>query len=100
MLKPWEKSRVLPSLHVGLQVVFIERGLDVVLGQDLDHLGRGRGLGGRHRLEAVFHRQLIVGGARHFGHHHVHAAVPQIEGLGVALGAEADDGHLLALENP
>ncbi len=86
--------------HVGLQIVFIERGLDVVLGQDLHHLGLFGRLGGGHRLEAVFHRQLKVGGSRHLGHHHVHAAIPEIQRLGVALGAEADDGHLLPLENP
>ena len=86
--------------HVGLQVVFVEAGLDVVLGQDLDHLGLFGRLGGGHRLEAVLHRQLKVGGSGHFGHQHVHAAVPEVQGLGVPLGAEPDDGHLLALYSP
>ena len=91
------KEQGLALGHVRLQVVFIEHGLHVVLGQDLHHLGLGRGLGGRHRLEAVLHRQVVVGRAGHFGDQHVHAAVPEVQRLGVPLGAEADDGHLLAL---
>ncbi len=51
-------------------------------------------------LKPYFTARLKVRGTRHFGHHDVHAGIPQIEGLGVALGAEPDDGHLLALENP
>ena len=72
----------------------------MVLGQDLHHLGLLGRLGGGHRLEAVLHRQVVIRGPRDFGHQHVHAGIPQIEGLGVALGAEPDDGHFLALEHP
>ena len=79
------------------QVAFIDLGLDMVLGEDLHHLGLGRGLAGRYRLKAVLHRQLIVGRPRHLGDHHIHPGVPEIQGLGVPLGAEADNGHLLAL---
>jgi hypothetical protein len=82
-----------------LQVVFIQYGLDVVLGQDLHHLGLFGRLRGGHRLETILFRQLVVRGPRDFGHQHVHPAVPEIEGLGMALGAEADDGHLFPLQD-
>ena len=98
-VKPMGKEQGFALGHLGLQVVFVERGLDMVLGKDLDHLGLGRGVGCGQRLEAVLQRQLVVGSPGHFGNHHLHPAVPEVEGLGVALGTEADDGDLFPLEN-
>ena len=94
------KKQGLARAHVGPQVVFVEAGLDVILGQDLDHLGLFGRLGGGDRLKAVLYRQLIVRGSRDLGHQHVQAGIPEVQGLGVALGAKPDNSHFLALEQP
>ena len=74
----------------------IERGLAGVGGHDHDDVGPGGGAVGRDDLEAV----LLGLGARAagFGQADLHgdAAVAQVEGVGVALRAVAEDGDLLA----
>ncbi len=83
--------------HVLFQFIFIEFGLHVILGEDLHHLGLFGRVRGRHRLELVLQGRLVVGRPRHFSDNDVHAGIPEIQSLGVTLGAEADDGHFFAL---
>ena len=53
----------------------------------------------RHRLEAVAHGQVVVRAAGPLADDHRAAAVAQVLGLGVPLGAVAEDGDRLALED-
>jgi hypothetical protein len=68
-------------------------------GED-DQVGRRGRVGRRHRLELVLLGQPVVIGPRQLGNNDLHARIPQVLSVGVALAAVADDGHLFALEEP
>ena len=87
------ESQHLAGLQVGLDGLVVEVGLVLVLHQDHDHVGNGRGLGRVHGLEAVFLGQLPVGAAFALADDHLHSGVAEVLGMGMALGAVADDGH-------
>ena len=82
--------------HVVLQVVVVEVGLTFVRGQDHDEIRPLGRVGGGHDLEAVAFRRLGAGraGAERHGDF-LDARIPQVQRMGVALAAVADDGHLL-----
>ena len=84
--------------HVVLQVLVVEVGLTFVRRQDHDDIGPGGGFGGGHDLEAVAFRRLGAGGAGTQRHgHFLDAGITQVQRMGMALAAVADDGNLLAL---
>ena len=99
MLKPCAKASAAPFLQIGLQLLLVEVGLELVRHQDHDDVRPGRGLGGAHHLEA---RAFGLGGgrrARPQRHHDLgHAAVLEVVGMAEALAAIADHGHALALD--
>ena len=84
--------------HVGGDVLLVDLGLDLVVDEhhhDVRPLGRlGDGLDGKAGVLGV----LPVSGALPQAHTHLTAGILQVEGVGVALGAVADDGDLSALE--
>jgi hypothetical protein len=85
-------------LDVGRDLIAIERRLMLVGGQDHDHIGVGYGFGDR--LDG----QTGVGGlgrrdrTRTQRHGDGDARFLEVVGVGVALRAITDDGHLLALD--
>ena len=84
--------------HVGGDVLLIDLGLHLVVDEHHNDVaplgGLGHGLDGQTGLL----RLGPVLGALAQAHAHVAAGVLQVEGVGVALGAVADDGDLLAVE--
>ncbi len=86
-------------LHVRGQVGIIQLGLQLVGGQDHDHIGPGSGLGGGHDLQALAFGLLDGGRAGAQGDRDVgHAGVAQVQDMGMALRAVADNGNLLGLD--
>ena len=84
--------------HVRAQMVAVQRGLQLVRGQDHDHVGPLGGLVRGHDLQAGVLGLLGAGRAGAQGDPQVgHAAVLEIVGMGVALAAVTDHGHLFAL---
>ncbi len=69
----------------------VEPRLLEVRRQDHDEIRPGRCRGRRHRREAVGFRRLPGAAARPEAHADIHAAVPQVERVGVALGSVSDD---------
>ena len=92
-----EQRRAL--LHVGLKVLLPDAGLELVGGQQHDHVGPFGGLGNVHDLEASL---LGLGrgfGAGAQGNGDVgDARIAQVQRVRVALAAIADDGDLLTLD--
>jgi hypothetical protein len=86
-------------LHVGMEVVAIDGALQFVRGQHHDDVGPFGGLGHVHDLELL--GLGLLGGSRALAQrdrHLLHAGIPQVQRMGVALAAIADDGDLLALD--
>ena len=78
--------------HVGSDLVVIEIGLYVIGHQDHHHVGRLSGIGGGKDFESG---GLGLGGALAAGaetDHYIDAGIAQIQSVGVALAAVADDG--------
>ena len=92
MANPWLNSRHCPLRRVGGDVLLVDRGNFQVGHGDKNHIGSPHGLGGGENLETVLlgHRNRFAAPVESDGH--PDPAVFQIEGVGVALGAEADDG--------
>ena len=92
------KSQGLALGHIGGDVLFIDLGLHLVVDQDHDDIrplsGGGDGLDRQPGLLGVG----PVLGALPQADADIAAGVLQVEGVGVALGAVADDGDLLALQ--
>ena len=92
------KHQHIPRLQVGGDVVFVHVRLDLVVHQDHDDIGP---LGGvRHGLDL---QSGTLGGGPVLGalaqaHAHVAAGFLQVQGMGVALGAVADDADFLPVQ--
>ncbi len=92
-----EHDRV-ARLEVGLDFVMIDLPLDGVGQQDHDHVGLGSRVGHAEDAQAIRFGLGLAPGAFMQAHAHVGAGVAQVERVGVALAAVADDGNLLAVE--
>jgi hypothetical protein len=85
--------------QVGGEVLAVQLALQLVGRQHHDHVGPGGGLGRALDREAGGLGLLDAARAGPERHRHLgNAAVLQVVGVGVALAAVADDGHLLALD--
>ena len=91
-------DKSLAGLEVGADLFFEDGGLQLVGEGDEDDVSLLDGLGGLQGLEAGLYRSLVVVRAFQLGDDDVNAAVPAVLSVGVALRAEADDGHGLALK--
>ncbi len=98
MLKPWANIRVLPVGQVGLDVGVVDLGRGLVGGQVHDDVGPLADLGDGADLEAGLAGALGVGGVGAKADADVNAGVLEVEGVGVALRAVADDGDFLGLD--
>ena len=86
-------------LHVGVQMIAIDVALQLVGRQHHHHVRPLRGLGDFHHLEARAFRLLRRGRALAQRNRHVlDAGILQVQRMGVALAAIADDADLLALD--
>src|SRR5450759_1512010 len=84
--------------HVGGDLAVVEIGLDVIRDEDHDHIRGFRGLGGGEDLEAGgfgLGDALAAGGE---ADDDLDAGIAEVEGVGVALAAVADDGDRAAGE--
>ncbi len=78
--------------QVGGDVLFVDFGLDLVGQGDGDEVGLFDGVGDGHRVEAVLGGELAVGRVFAVGDDDGEARVAEVLGVGVALGAVAEDG--------
>ena len=86
------------GLEVGGDAGLPNLGLDLVGQGEDDQVGLLDGIGHGHRVEAVLDGELAVGRVTAVGDDDLDAGVAEVEAVGVALAAEAEDGHRLALE--
>jgi hypothetical protein len=86
-------------LHVGLDFFLVQLGLEFVRGQDHHHIGRLHGRRHIRNLQAVRLCLLNSGRAWTQTHHHINTGILQVAGMGMALGAVADDGDFLATDD-
>ncbi len=98
MEKPCENNSVLPGDRFGAMSLLVDRGLLGVRDGHKNHVGAADGFGGADDFKAVG-----LGDGNGFAafvkaDDDVAAAVLEVEGVGVALGAEAQDGQGLVLE--
>ena len=92
------ESQGLALGHVGGDILFVDLGLRLVVDEhhhDIRPLGGGGD--GLDRQPGLFGVGPVLGALAQ-AHAHIAAGVPQVEGMGVALGAIADDGNLPALQ--
>ena len=87
------------GLEVGSDELFVDLGLGLIGGEDHDDVGLGRGLCHAHDLEAGLGSLLSGRGALAQADADVAAGVHEIERVGVALRAVADDGDFLSLDD-
>ena len=92
-------SGALAGLEVVLDVLLVDLGLDLVGDEHHDDVGLLRRVIHAHDLEAGLLCRLGGLGALAQAHADVHAGVHEVERMGVALGAVADDGDLLAQDH-
>ena len=87
-------------LHVRRELVAVDVGLQLVRRQHHDDVGPFRGLGDRQHLDAGSFSALAAEAepVRRATATSFDAGIAQVEGVGVALAAIADDGDLLALD--
>ena len=86
-------------LHIGVQMVAIDVALQFVGRQHHHDVGPFGGLGDLHHLELLAFRLLHAG--RGFAQRHgdlFDAGIAQVQRMGMALAAIADNGDLLALD--
>ncbi len=86
-------------LQVRLDLVLVQLGLEFVGGQDHDHVGGSHGVLYRLDGQAMGFGLGDSGRAAAQTDDDIDAGVFQVAGVGVALGAVADDGDLLALDD-
>ena len=93
------KAEHLARGEVGRHGGFIDLLLHLVRQQQHDPVRPGCRLLHRRHLQAI--RPGFDGGAAPLveADNHLHPAVPEIEGMGMALGAIADDGHRLCVQD-
>ena len=87
-----------PSLQVGGDVPLVDVRLHLVVDEDHDDIRPFRGLGHGHDLQARRLGGLPVFAALPEADAHVAAGFLQVQGVGVALGAVADDADLLPVQ--
>ena len=92
------KHQHVARLQVGSDVPLVHVGLDLVVDQDHHDVAPLGGLGDGHDLQPGLLGVLPVLGAGAETHAHVTAGILQVQGVGVALGAVADDGDFLTVE--
>ena len=98
-VEPVRKHQRRALLHVLDEVVVIDVGLQFVGREHHHHVGPFRGLGDLHHLELLAFRLFDAAGAlAQRDRNLLHAEIAQIERMGVALAAIADDGDLLSLD--
>ncbi len=85
-------------LHVVLQFVLVDVGLQLIRRGHHHHVRPFGGVGDAHHLEAGGFRLLGAGARAHGDHKVFHARIPHILGMGMALRTKADDGDLLVLD--
>ena len=86
-------------LHVGVEMIAIDVALQFVGRQHHHHVGPFGGVGDIEHLELLALRLLRRARTRAQRHRHLlDAGVAQIERMGMALAAIADNGDLLALD--
>ena len=83
--------------QVGADLLGVELGLALVGGEDHHHVGPFGDLGGRADFQAGLLRLADGLGGRLQADLHLDAGILEVESVGVALGAVADDGYLLGL---
>ena len=87
-----------PLGQVGGDLGGVHLRLTLVVDENHDHVGGLRGLSHGQNGEAVLLRHWPALAAAAQTDHHVAAAVPQVQRVGMALGAVADDGDLFAVQ--
>ena len=92
------KGQGVALLQIGGDVLLVDVGLHLVVDEDHDDVGPLGGLGHGFDGEAGLFGVSPVFGALTESHAHVAAGILQVEGVGMSLGAVADDGDLLAVE--
>ena len=92
------KSQSLAVGQVGGDILLIDVGLDLVVDEHHDDVAPLGGVSHGHHLQAGLLGVGPVLGALTQAHAHVAAGVLQVEGMGMPLGAVADDGDLLAVQ--
>ena len=98
MLKPWANMSSLPALEVRADLVGVELGRGLIGDENHDDVGPLGGFGDGGDFKAGLLRLgdgLGVGGEADFD---LDAGVLEVESVGVALGAVADDGYFLRLD--
>ena len=90
------KRQGLAGGQVGFDAVFVQGSLLLVVDEDHDNVGSLGRLGGGHDGHALSFRLCPALGAVVQTNNNVDAALLQVEGVGVALRAVADDGNGLA----
>ena len=84
--------------HVRRDFARVQIALDMIRDQDHHHIGGLRGVGGGKNLEPGRFRLGRALASFVQSNHYVHAAIAQIERVGVALAAVADDRYRLVLQ--
>ena len=84
--------------QVGGDVLTVHVRLLLVVDQDHDDVGALGGFRHGQHLKAVLLRHGPALAALAQTNHHIHAGIPQVQRVGMSLGAVADDGHGLAGE--
>ena len=92
------ESKHVARLEVGLDHFFIDIRLLLVRNEHHDDIARRGSLGRRHNGQAGSLRLCFVLGARAQADDDVHAGIMQVLGMGMTLGAKADDGNGLAVK--
>ena len=92
------KSKGLALGHIGGDVPLIDLGLDLVVDEHHHNVAPLGGLGDRLHLKTGLLGLGPVFGALPQAHAHVAAGVLQVQGMGMALRAVADDGDLLTVQ--
>ena len=93
------KGEGVAGLEVRRDMLLVDLGLGLVGDEHHDDVGLLRGVVHAHDLEAGLAGLLCRRGALTQADADVDAGVEQVERVGVALGAVADDGDLLALDD-
>ena len=99
MLRPCANISAAPFFMLVVQVVAVDVGLQLVGREHHHHIGPFGGVGDFHDLELLGLGLLHAGRALAQRDRDVlDAGIPQVQGMGMALAAIADDGDFLALD--
>jgi hypothetical protein len=92
------EAQHLAGAQMGSNLLLIHRLLGLVGEEHHDPVGLAAGVGHAQHLQAIGPGFLGRAAALVEAHNHVDAAVLEVEGMGMALGAVADDRHGLAAQ--